>query len=290
MALDHPSGVRARMRVRLLTGPARDAAVLRLSAAARRNLLLLDLLDQVGREPSASELPAQVLGAFDDGVLCGTAALRPSLVLEAGMDERVLDSLLPYFEAAETGLIKSERGVVDLLWRRLECQGKRALIDRIEHALSLRPDSSRGFEPPAGVRFRSAEPRDLEALVHAARASLREEGRPDPFDGDPTSFRRWVRGRLSRARVAEVEGRIAFVGYADVRRPDGWLIQGVYTWPDHRRRGIAGAGMLVLAEEAFAHGAEHVQLAVVSGNVPALALYDRLGFECFDELRTILFC
>ena len=133
MALDHSSGVRARMRVRLLTGPARDAAVLRLSAAARRNLLLLDLLDQVGREPSASELPAQVLGAFDDGVLCGTAALRPSLVLEAGMDERVLDSLLPYFEAVETGLIKSERGVVDLLWRRLERQGKRALIDRIEH-------------------------------------------------------------------------------------------------------------------------------------------------------------
>jgi ribosomal protein S18 acetylase RimI-like enzyme len=48
--------------------------------------------------------------------------------------------------------------------------------------------------------------------------------------------------------------------------------------------------MLALAQEAFAQGAEHVQLAVVAGNTPALALYDRLGFEQFDELRTILFC
>ena len=289
MALDHLSDARSRVQARLLAGPARDAAVERLSSSAARNLLLLDLLDEIGREPAASELPAQVLGAFDDDGLCGTAALRPSLVLEAGMDERVLDSLLPYFEAVETGLIKSERRAVDLLWRQLERHGKRALIDRIEHALVLRPDAARALEMPAGVRFRPAMPRDLEALVHAARASLREEGRPDPFDGDPPNFRRWVHGRLARARVAEVGGRVVFVGYADVQRSEGWLVQGVYTWPEHRRRGIASVGMLALADEAFAQGADHVQLAVVTGNVPALALYDRLGFERFDELRTILF-
>ena len=31
----------------------------------------------------------------------------------------------------------------------------------------------------------AADPADLDALVFAARASLREEGRPDPFGGDP---------------------------------------------------------------------------------------------------------
>ena len=59
------------------------------------------------------------------------------------------------------------------------------------------------------------------------------------------------------------EGRVLFVGYADVRRSEGWLVQGVYTFPHVRRRGLASAGMSALVEEAFLAGADHVQLAVV---------------------------
>jgi predicted GNAT family acetyltransferase len=89
--------------------------------------------------------------------------------------------------------------------------------------------------------------------------------------------------------VIESEGRIVFVGYADVRRPDGWLIQGVYTWPEWRKRGFATAGMSDLCREAFEAGADHVQLAVVEGNVAGERLYERLGFRPFGTLRTILF-
>ena len=71
--------------------------------------------------------------------------------------------------------------------------------------------------------------------------------------------------------------------------PQGWLIQGVYTWPDARRLGYARKGMDALLREAFAAGASHVQLAVVAGNEPASQLYRKLGFEAFAELRTILF-
>ena len=123
----------------------------------------------------------------------------------------------------------------------------------------------------------------------AARASLREEGRPDPFDGDPDGFRRWVRGRLHRAHVVEIDGRIGFVGYADVQRTDGWLIQGVYAWPELRRRGLAATGMTALVRQAERAGADHVQLAVIEGNEPAIALYESLGFVPFGRLRTILF-
>ena len=82
---------------------------------------------------------------------------------------------------------------------------------------------------------------------------------------------------------------MAFVAYADVQRPEGWLIQGVYTWPAYRRRGFAAAGVADLCREAFDAGASHVQLAVVEGNLAARRLYAGLGFEPFDELRTILF-
>ena len=130
---------------------------------------------------------------------------------------------------------------------------------------------------------------DLEPLVYAARESLREEDRPDPFAGDASSFRRWVLGRVSRARVVECDGEIRFVGYADVQRPEGWLIQGVYTFPEMRGQGLAAVGVSDLCRRAFAAGTGHVQLAVVEGNAPGIGLYEKLGFRPVGRLRTILF-
>jgi len=43
------------------------------------------------------------------------------------------------------------------------------------------------------------------------------------------------------------------------------------------------------AHEAFARGADHVQLAVVDGNDAAQRLYEGLGFKPFGRVRTILF-
>jgi len=189
----------------------------------------------------------------------------------------------------ESGLVKSPVEGVDMLWRRLEARGRRALVDRVERAYVLRAGEARLVEPPAGTRIRQATLHDLDALIEAARASLREEQRPDPFHGDPDGFRRWVRGRLPRAQVLERGGSVVFVGYADVRRKEGWLLQGVYTWPSARRRGFASAGVSSLCRSAFDAGADHVQLSVVEGNQAGGGLYAKLGFQPFASLRTILF-
>jgi predicted GNAT family acetyltransferase len=219
----------------------------------------------------------------------GTAALRPSLVLDSQMGIEALEAMLPYLASIETGLVKSAEAIVTLLWERLRTRGRSARVDRLETAYALDCDAVRPVAPCIGARVRRARARDLEDLVMAARASLREEDRPDPFEGDPVGFRRWVRGRLHRARVVEAEGRAVFVAYADVRRPEGWLVQGVYTWPRMRRRGYAAAGISALVEEAFASSTDHVQLSVVDGNVPAIRLYQSLGFKPFATLRTVLF-
>ena len=82
---------RGRPRPRLLTGAKRDEAVARLARSARRNLMLLDVVASIGRAASPYEVPAQAVGAFDGDELCGVVALRPSLVLEAELDEGALD-------------------------------------------------------------------------------------------------------------------------------------------------------------------------------------------------------
>jgi predicted GNAT family acetyltransferase len=201
-----------------------------------------------------------------------------------------LDLAVEAVARLSTGLIRCEPNQAARLWGRLERAGRRAQIDRREWTLHCPArQASPAFPSPGVAEVREAHLADLEALVEAARASLREEGRPDPFVGDPHGFRRWVRNRLPRALVAEQAGRVAFVGYSDVQLQEGWLLQGVYTWPAFRRRGLARAGVAALCARAFAAGAEHVQLSVVEGNEAAQRLYENLGFERLGQVRTLLF-
>lgn len=281
--------MRNRLKARLLSARDRDTAIALLARDPLRDLQLLDLASRIGRPGAPTEVPPQLLGAFEAGRLVGVASVRPSLVLDSRVDEAMLDAWMPFLEAVPSGLMKSGWDSVTSLWERLAARGRGFLLDRGETAYAVVPERAVRVEPPPGAKLREATDRDLDPLVEAARASLREEGRPDPFDGDPPGFRRWVRGRMPRARVVEMDGQVLFAGYADVRRDEGWLVQGVYTFPEARRRGLASAGMSAICQEAFASGADHVQLAVVSGNAAAERLYERLGFEPFARLRTVLF-
>jgi ribosomal protein S18 acetylase RimI-like enzyme len=217
------------------------------------------------------------------------ASLQPSLAVEEGAAPEVLDAFLPHLAGVGTGLLKVAAATAEPIWQALRRVGRRAVLDRYETAFALAPGEVRWADAPRGARVRAAAPADLDGLVQAARASLREEHRPDPFEGDPDGFRRWVGGRIPRATVVDLDGALRFAGYADVQRSEGWLLQGVYTWPEARRRGLAAAGVSALCRRALEAGASHVQLAVVAGNTPAERLYDRLGFRPVARLRTILF-
>jgi len=260
-----------------------------LARAPRENLYLLDLVDHLGSPPPPGEPRPELVGTWCGGELVGVASLRPSVALALGDAPDRVDAFLPYADLLGSGLLKAELRAAGHLWERLAARGRRALVDRAETAHSLEPAALPSVPAPAGANVRPACPNDLADLVYAARASLLEERRPDPFEGDPEGFRRWVRGRIPKAVVAEVDGRMAFVAYADVRRHEGHLVQGVYTWPAFRRQGVARAGMSTLCQLSFAEGARHVQLAVVDGNVAGERLYASLGFRPFARLRTILF-
>jgi RimJ/RimL family protein N-acetyltransferase len=278
-----------RLRARRLSPGDRPAALALLQRARDENLVLIDQVERMSNGAFADEPPPQLHGAFAGDRLVGLAALRPSIALSSGLDEHVLAALLPALLRIPSGLLKCERRLVEALWSPLAAAGREAIIDRVEIAYRLASTGMPARDASLPGIARTARASDLGELVHAARASLWEEQRPDPAETDPVGFARWVESRLARARVVCVDGRVVFVAYADVRRGQGWLIQGVYTWPDVRRQGYARKGMEALLHEAFASGASHVQLAVVAGNERASSLYDKLGFEPFAELRTILF-
>jgi RimJ/RimL family protein N-acetyltransferase len=255
------------------------------------NLLLLDQAARLGEPPAPGEMRSEVAVARRGDAIVGVVGLRPTVVFDTAVTPEAIEAFVPFVESLGVGLVKSPTDVVDRFWGQFARRApSRSVIDRCEIAYVLRPAHARLHDPAGRAEARPAVGADLDALVVAAGESLREEGRPDPFAGDARGFRRWVNGRVARARVIEAEGRVVFVAYADVQRPEGWLVQGVYTWPELRGRGLAAAGVSDLCREAFASGADHVQLAVVEGNVPGVRLYERLGFEPYARLRTILFC
>jgi ribosomal protein S18 acetylase RimI-like enzyme len=277
------------LRVRPLRERDLRAALAYLDRSPLLNLVLAELVLRIAEPGSAPGKAPEVLGAWRGRELAGIAGLAPSVVFDAAAEPEALEAFFPYLVRVGSGLVKSTEEVVAPLLAWLVAEGRRVLLDRIEIGFALTPADARLRPPDGDVAVRGAVSGDLEALVDAARQSLLEERRPDPFESDPVGFRRWVSGRVRRAVVVEENARLRFVGYADVQCARGCLLQGVFTWPEERRRGLAAAGVSELCRRAFASGSAHVQLAVIEGNEAAEQLYEGLGFRRFARLRTLLF-
>ncbi len=246
------------------------------------NLPLLDALERAHSRRGAPELFAGFHGAEPVGVL----ALQPSALFDA--------EVAPDFVRAVFAQRKELRGVQ--LRSRAErltplpaalAQGDMQM-DRIEHALLIEPGAVRSRPGPPGLTLRRAEPGDSEALLRAGRGSLLGEGRPDPLLAHSApAFRFWVTRSLHRAVVGVLRGRVVFCCYREVCSRRGWFLQGVYTEPSQRRRGIAAACIASLCKQAFVSGAAHVQLSVVDGNRAGMKLYTGIGFRPFARLRVL---
>ena len=213
-------------------------------------------------------------------------------MLDAAAEREALEAFFPYLVRVGARA-REEHGRA--WWRRstsgsMERRAGAMLLDRIEIGFALEPaDAQLRRAGGAAARAQRRARSTSTPLVEAARASLLEEGRPDPTESDPIGFRRWVRGRVRRAVVVEEGGAVGFVGYADVQSPRGWLLQGVYTWPAFRRRGLAAVGVSELCRRAFASGGGARAAGRGRGKRGRRALYERLGFQRFARLRTMLF-
>ena len=78
--------------------------------------------------------------------------------------------------------------------------------------------------------------------------------------------------------VCAEEGRAAAYG-GMLSVLDEGQITNIATHPDYRRRGLGAAVLEALLAEARARGLAFVTLEVRESNVPAIALYQKLGFK-----------
>ncbi|MDD1622176.1 MAG: GNAT family N-acetyltransferase/peptidase C39 family protein [Methylococcaceae bacterium] len=140
--------------------------------------------------------------------------------------------------------------------------------------------SQRARDLNADVAIRPAQLGDLEGLVVLENAS---------FSTDKLSrrsFRHWISTEHRALLVAEVEGHVA--GYILIIYHPGTRLARIYSLavsPQLRGSGVAKALMMAGEQAARDDGRLYLRLEVSVDNIPAIRLYERLGFQKFGLYR-----
>jgi len=142
--------------------------------------------------------------------------------------------------------------------------------------------------PSAPVRRGRRE--DLDLLTVASAAMHREEMGVDPLVLDAAGWRQRMATLIDRgwSYLLMVGDEIAFKVELSAWTPEAVQLQGVWTDPRFRRRGIATAAMAAVCAELLAE-VPICSLYVNAYNEPALRLYRRLGFRQAGEFATVIF-
>lgn len=131
--------------------------------------------------------------------------------------------------------------------------------------------------------IRPMRPEDLEAVLALDLASFVPERAMTPDEARQVREQQ-LREELVRAwarlRIAVVDERV--VGYLlSWHVVDEVHLLNVAVALDHRRQGLGEALVRSLIDDAVAGAAAKILLEVRASNAPAIALYERLGFERF---------
>ncbi|WP_238014747.1 GNAT family N-acetyltransferase [Dactylosporangium sp. AC04546] len=145
---------------------------------------------------------------------------------------------------------------------------------------------------PADPGVRLVRPDEIDLLFPAAVAMYTEEVGVSPtVDGGERSYRdrvaELVRARRAYARI--VNGQVIFKAELAVVTRHTAQIQGVWTAPEWRGRGVARGGIAAVVRDALRRVAPSVSLYVNDYNTPARRVYERCGFQQVGTFATVLF-
>ena len=137
-------------------------------------------------------------------------------------------------------------------------------------------------------RLRGAVPSEAMQVAQGAAEAMLEELHVETAEDE---FQRLVRSKADlidkgRYYVLEESGSILFQAYLSASLSEVGQIQGVWVPPEHRGRGLATRCLGEMCKRCFlTHGA--LVLSVQKRNLPALAVYRKLGFAPFQDRVSI---
>lgn len=202
------------------------------------NMYLLGLMEEFGVVSASSRAPFKFYGRFFDGEL--TAAMFVGgnggmLVPSASSPLHVGDIVKKLASELHVRSVLGEQSAVDAVVKHLSLT---PTFSRLQKLFSVSPNDLGPFTNPL---LRPAVELDLPELVPIAAACVKELHDRDPLQEDPVGFERRVRQRVAahRTYVLDEKGKIVFKLDLGARSQFGAELEGLYTVPEHRRRGHA---------------------------------------------------
>lgn len=249
-------------------------------------LLLRDALGRPRDEYWAARRHGEMLGLLHLGGQSGA-------VLPLGEDEEALRLLgeqarvrLPHLPR-RFQVIGPQHAVSPFL-QHFSRAGAAPRLDRAQEYLVLEGGALAPFEPLPELA--PATPAD-EPLVAESGARLRlEELDEDPRDVDPAGYRRRVAEecRDGHTYLWRDAAGLRFRASVSAITADAAQVSGVYTPPERRRQGMALRGLSELCARLLER-TRAVSLFVNEINLPALALYRRMGFQRHLAWRSLFY-
>ena len=176
---------------------------------------------------------------LDAGRIVGAAvvAARGGLLLPCVADPAAAGELGRFLsDKVRPRSALGERSAVDALLRGLACGRPR--LSQIQRLFAASADDLGPFVCP---ELRSAELSDMPQLIAMGAASIQESIGEDPLASDARAFSRRIEARIvgGRSFVYAEAGRILSKIHVGARSRHGAELEGLYTLPEARRRGLA---------------------------------------------------
>lgn len=215
-------------------------------------------------------------------VLAADPAEKPD-ILDAAIamiGERIVTRMLP------VRAIISPANLVEKLWQRLRLRIDPPTVVRMNQPVyAIR----RRFDFPDLTTARYATVDDLEQLVPACAAMHKEEVGIDPLERDTAGYRERIRELIDRRRaiVHVIDGFIASKCEYSAVSDDAVQLMGVWTHPQYRRRGLSRELLREVCGHLFRRG-KNVTLFVNDFNLPAISLYESIGFQRIGVNRALI--
>jgi uncharacterized protein len=229
-----------------------------------------------------------LLGEVEGAVVQGLAFLSDSgILMPAFTSPTGLEDLIE-FGQRQPDLIRvvvGERSLVEQLWRGLEKGGARARLVRDQLGYAI----NRGeLQSEEGLPLERAVDADLDDVVKASAAMAREEAKDDPEGRNPTLFRSRISERVRRGRdfICRDHGQLVFKANVSAMSTIGGQVEGIYTPPEARRRGLGRAGTAAITRWTLQQ-CGRAFLLVNEDNLGARRLYEGLGYRQVIESRTL---
>lgn len=194
--------------------------------------------------------------------------------------DRIVTRMLP------VRAIISPAALVESLWQHLRTRLDPPTVVRMNQPIyAIR----RRFDFPDLTQARYATLGDLDQLVPSCAAMHKEEVGIDPLERDPIGYRERIRELVERKRsiVRVVDRKIVAKTEFSAVTNDAVQLMGVWTHPQYRRRGYAHETLREVCGHLFRKG-KSVTLFVNDFNRPAMALYERLGFQRIGVNRALI--